>query len=958
MIEKTTLEKKSRKYFDWRPILAFFLTMFSFVLVFMINRITPFGQRDVLTSDLGAQYGPYLMGLRQALLDGQSLLYSPKLGMGANTMGIFAYYLSSPLNILVLFFPASRLQEMITLLIILKLSFCGAFMTFLLDRKFKTKDNMTILFGMMFPFCSFAIIYIFNIMWLDGLALLPLLILLTEQFVENKRKWPALTALLLLLFVSGYYMAYMIGIFSFIYLVSYMGYYGHFSKEKQKEGLKKVGMFILSAVVAGMMSAAILIPAGLNTLGNPDYQVSGGMSMEPEFSWIAVFDQLVEKNVDSLATNPPFIFCGVAALLLCILFFLNPSIKKTLKTAIGSAFGFGLLCFQFPMLNRAWHLFDDPNWFNFRYSYLFSFVMILVAFYSYLNMGTARKKDFFCSFGIVCGISVISQSFGLMGEKGNTFFATLIFSLLVTVLLYGKTLEKWPESIYNLKKFGTVFLAAVIVVEIVVFNPRCFMPKVFSGRSDADNFSEMIADLEELSGKIEDTDWFRTEIHMPWHDLVDSNNLPFYMNRQGISIFASMANKKTDHFLKQLGYCSNYNYFALDHLNVVLPADSVLGIRYIVTTHHDLRDLEYRNNVQEYYLYKNPYAVGAALMAQPGAAGFDGFALEKNEVDKDYFTFQENWITSLSGLDAADIYETFTEEWELFNGQETQIPPTEPLSIGDTIMNTLNSEKINMNNENIRYFLRSNDKAPMVLSTTFKAERSGSVYFVIPYMYIQCNTNVYVNGERVGMEEPSSSYSQILDLGYFDAGEEVKVEIRVKSDVIGFFEPLFAYLNEKAIEPHMAALSTGLESVAVENGHYTVKTSSGEDRLLILTVPYEKGWEATVDGQKVEIQAYQNAFLSIPLSAGSHTVELRFTPPGWKAGLAASALGILLFAALSILILRKKEEKGAAAPSSGDTIEKEESEKKTESAEAGKNAEGAETNKEKNENTMNEEEKK
>ena len=906
MIEKTSIEKKRRIDFDLRPWIAFLLTFVAMAAVFSINMIVPFGERNIFTSDLGAQYGPYLVGFKQAITSGQSLLYSRTLGLGGNTMGVFAYYLSSPLNLIVFLFPTANIQSMVTILIMLKLSFAGAFMTWLLDRKFKSKDKMTVLFGLMYPLCSFAMVFMFNIMWLDGFAILPLLILLTEKFIENRRTWPALTLVLLVLFVSGYYMAYMVGAFSFIYILSVMGYSGCFSKEKEKEGMKTVGLFILSAVTAAMMSACILIPAGLNTIGNPDYTVNdGGLSMNPEFKLVSILDQLVEKKVEDLSINLPQIFCGVTALLLCVLFFFNPKIKKSLKKAVGAAFGFGLLSFQFPLLNRAWHLFDEPNWFNFRYSYVFSFVMILVAFYSYMHMAEAGKKHFFASLGIVCGIAVFSQSFGLMTKKDNTFFATILFSLLICILLYGKTLEKWPDMIYNLKKLGSAFLVCVIVIEIVIFNPRCYLPEIFSGAQDATAFEEMISDLEELSDRIEDRS-YRTEIHYPWHHLVYSNNVPYYLDTQGVSIFASMANKKTNHFLKQLGYRSNYNYFALEHMNTILPADSILGVRYIVSSEHTISELRYKANVDRYYLYENDYALPAAMLARSGAETFDGFRLEKDEQSKDYFAFQEDWISSLSGADASDIYETFTAEWEVINGQKTDIPPEEVITRGDKIDNTLDLEKKDTSAKALTYYLRNNEKAPMVLRTKFKAEKSGAVYFLIPYSYLQVITDIYVNNDLIIDTDSNSYFSQILDLGSFREGETVTVDIRVNDAIFGAFEPIFAYLAPEAMTPHKEALTSGLTGVTVENGHYVVHTDAGEDRFLLITAPYEKGWKAEVDGQETAIVAYQDAFIGIPLTAGAHTVELRFTPPGLKAGLAASATGVLLFIAMSAVMLRKK----------------------------------------------------
>ena len=628
---------------------------------------------------------------------------------------------------------------------------------------------------------------------------------------------------------------------------------------------------------------------------------------------MSIVDQLTEKKVGSLSNNLPYIFCGIAALFLCILFFINPQIKKKLKIAVGTAFGFGILCFHFSPVNLAWHLFDDPNWFNFRYSYLFSFVMILVAYYSYLNMHLARKKHFFTTLGIVAGMAVFSQSFGQMAKEDSTFFATILFAVLICVLLYGKTLNKWPDSITNIKRLDTAFLAAVIVIEIVIFNPRCFMPDVYAGMKDAPDFRSMLSDIETLAGKIEDDDWYRTDLHQTWHYMICDNNLPFYTGKEGMSIFASMANKKSNHFLKQLGYNSNYNYFSLQHENEILPADSILGVRYIITKEENMNELQKTAKVGDFSLYRNDYALSAAFLAEADAGAFDGYALEKDEDKKDYFDFQEKWISSLSGQDASDIYDTWIPAWEVLNGQRTDIPPEDHLMEVDDIENTLNFETKNVKAETLRFYLRNNSKAPMVLRTTFTADRDGAIYFSVPFLHLQCSGDIYINGEVAYELDSSSFYSRIFDLGFFKKGDKITLEIRSDSDIYGSFAPILAYLNPEAMAPHQAALSQGTKSVVVENGHYVIETESDKEKLLLITAPYEKGWKAYVDGVKTEITAYQDALLSIPLSAGSHKIELRFTPPGWNIGLIASAAGLLIFAVTTVLILKKKKEKAEAA---------------------------------------------
>ena len=326
------------------------------------------------------------------------------------------------------------------------------------------------------------------------------------------------------------------------------------------------------------------------------------------------------------------------------------------------------------------------------------------------------------------------------------------------------------------------------------------------------------------------------------------------------------------------------------------------------------------------FLYRNEYALPAAFLAEASAGDFDGFALEKDEDKKDYFDFQEKWISSLSGVDASDIYDTWTPTWEVFNGQKTDVPPEKSIMSADEIDNTLNFETKNLKSESLMYYLRNNDKAPMVLRTVFTADRDGAIYFVIPYLHLQCKADIYVNGKEKYNFDSNSFYTHVRDLGNFKKGEEVTLEIRVTQDVYGSFAPIVAYLKPEAIAPHKEALTKDLKNVVVENGHYEIETASDSDKLLIITAPYEDGWKAYVDGQETKIEAYQDAFISIPLSAGSHKIELRFTPPGWNAGLIATAAGILIFAVMTVVILKKKE-KGQETAVSDDTQMKTEEEK-------------------------------
>jgi uncharacterized membrane protein YfhO len=105
--------------------------------------------------------------------------------MGLNFLGLFAYYLSSPMNLLLFFFPEKNLLDAITLITTLKIAGCGlTFAVFLkthLNKKSRTL--LLLIFSIFYALMSYTIAYSFNIMWLDGILLLPLLCLMIDRLI-------------------------------------------------------------------------------------------------------------------------------------------------------------------------------------------------------------------------------------------------------------------------------------------------------------------------------------------------------------------------------------------------------------------------------------------------------------------------------------------------------------------------------------------------------------------------------------------------------------------------------------------------------------------------------------------------------------------------------------------------------------------------------------------------------
>jgi uncharacterized membrane protein YfhO len=79
------------------------------------------------------------------------------------------------------------------------------------------------------------------------------------------------------------------------------------------------------------------------------------------------------------------------------------------------------------------------------------------------------------------------------------------------------------------------------------------------------------------------------------------------------------------------------------------------------------------------------------------------------------------------------------------------------------------------------------------------------------------------------------------------------------------------------------------------------------DGILMVSIPYEDGWTAYVDGEETTIHCVDYGFCGLELTAGSHEITLRYRAPGLMAGFFLSLMGWCIFVAG--LLLRRRTRK-------------------------------------------------
>ncbi|RHW31372.1 hypothetical protein D1B33_17835 [Lysinibacillus yapensis] len=84
-------------------------------------------------------------------------------------------------------------------------------------------------------------------------------------------------------------------------------------------------------------------------------------------------------------------------------------------------------------------------------------------------------------------------------------------------------------------------------------------------------------------------------------------------------------------------------------------------------------------------------------------------------------------------------------------------------------------------------------------------------------------------------------------------------------------------------------------NVKIKNNHINITLQNkNNDLMMTLPIPYEKGWEAHVNGEKQKVQKVNYSFIGIPIQSGENNIKLIFYPPYFRLSILISGISLLL----------------------------------------------------------------
>lgn len=842
-------------------LLAFFLPAFILEIAYAANGVFPFGNRDILMVDLYHQYAPFISDLQDKLRSFSSLLYSWSGGLGINYLPLYAYYLASPLNLITVLFPKDYLTEAILVLTLLKVGLSGGCFAFYLKDVHGEKSLVTVAFSLLYALSGFVLAFSWNIMWMDAIYLLPLIMLGLVKFLrDGEGIFYCITLAIALL--SNFYMAFFICFFTLLYYPVCLFKYHKLGKPSLL--LKKTVKFVGFSLLSAGLSAVLLLPTFFQlTL------TSAADDIFPKTltNYFDLFDYITRHFTAAaplIREGAPNLYSGIIVLILLPVYFMCRSIPLKEKLWNLAVLMILILSFNMNMLNFIWHGFHYPNQLPHRFSFVYIFLVLSMSYEAFKNLHEFSGKQI----GNIClwvlGVVVISQKFEDLSIGFHTVYVSAIF-----IILYAVALTRGHSNNTRALRKALILVAAVeITTNTIITSVKIGSLEGYSIRDGYASGKETLQIRDEIySIAAEDKGFYRLEVLPP-----KTTNDPALYNYPGLSIFSSTIAEKPVKMLENLGYHSNgINSYIYQGSTAIL--DSLFGIKYLIYRDLNIEEKLYKQTAAtgELTVFTNPYALPLGFQATNELKNF-------NSTGSNPLETQNLLMEAICGV------------------KDLLIPIEQKQGTQDNL---------SFNNQGTKYygFTRTDKNKDSTARIQFEIEEAEQVYLYYKAPYDMKGSGfITVNGKKV---EFNSKHSSIINLGFCEAGTsaELQVNFEKSNAETGSFEIYASSMNLTAFEQAISLIrqkSMTIESFTDTSIRGVVEAES--DGLMVMSIPFDKGWHVKVDGQKVKTQAVEDCLLSFELLKGSHKIQLWFFPEKLFMGVMITLASVIM---LILLFLKK-----------------------------------------------------
>ena len=827
-----------------------------------------------------AYYGEALREFFRNLLAGHPklVMWDMSLGYGADILSTLNYYaIGDPLNLLYGFVSPKNTETMYDFMILLRMYLAG--ITFIMyARKMKKRSYGTGIGALVYVFSGFCFrLGLRHPFFINPMIYFPLLCLGIEKIYQRERPYVFIFAVCVSA-MSNYYFLYMLTIFAVIY--AWIRFYKYTEENKMKNfclTILKFGMYYTLGIA---MAAVILLPSVIGFLGNGRY--GNGVDWKSLIVYPGKYYLLFIENFigyGNMGSNTNAGYLPIVGIVVLFTLFSQRMKHKKYR----AAFIASIIALILPIFGYA---FNGFSYANNRWAFALSFIVALLTAEMYPRLFVMSKRQ---QIGIGAGIiiytvfCIIVNASGeeILKNKGIMAACGLIAVFYILLLIFQRL------GYDTQKRIVRVSMAILLLISVGVHGYYRFDPKGYAYTQEFMDQGQAYRTLKEdnirMLSKVNDPSVYR--VHAEGYRY---KNYGLINHLNTISGYYSITAKCVTDTIKgydTLGMQYADKYKGVDQRLGLL---SLAGVKYITVAHNSqvakdvssMGDVPYgveklrkKGNIT---LYKNKYAL-------PFAYAYDSYMTEQQYE-------QLNGIGKEQAMLAQIILNQHPADKEIQHNEQRNGPDIQTISLPETRISSPKGKKyaditvpVEKDKETYLYFKnlvyhgKKNGDDKFILTG-----RKGTKGILVTQndvqqkIHIQSTFNPYYFGRKdyiVKINHQTSKAKEKVRLNFLSPGEyefdDISLITVPKKDVL-------ARLKERK--------ENSMKQIQYEGNHFRGVYHAKKDQILCVTIPYSKGWKATVNGNRTKIYKANGMFMGIIMKKGTQSVKLDYETPGLKIG--------------------------------------------------------------------------
>ena len=877
--------KEQRKYCYGVYTLMFLLMCIGAFLPFFTEGksfVWGAGVEDGLSQHFSAlaYYGEALREFFRNLLAGHPklVMWDMSLGYGADILSTLNYYaIGDPLNLLYGFVSPKNTETMYDFMILLRMYLAG--ITFIMyARKMKKRSYGTVIGALVYVFSGFCFrLGLRHPFFINPMIYFPLLCLGIEKIYQRERPYVFIFAVCVSA-MSNYYFLYMLTIFAVIY--AWIRFYKYTEENKMKNfclTILKFGMYYTLGIA---MAAVILLPSVIGFLGNGRY--GNGVDWKSLIVYPGKYYLLFIENFigyGNMGSNTNAGYLPIVGIVVLFTLFSQRMKHKKYR----AAFIASIIALILPIFGYA---FNGFSYANNRWAFALSFIVALLTAEMYPRLFVMSKRQ---QIGIGAGIIIYTVFCIIVNASGEEILKNKgIMAACGLIAVFYILLLIFQRLGYDAQK-GTVrvSMAILLLISVGVHGYYRFDPKGYAYTQEFMDQGQAYRTLKEdnirMLSKVNDPSVYR--VHAEGYRY---KNYGLINHLNTISGYYSITAKCVTDTIKgydTLGMQYADKYKGVDQRLGLL---SLAGVKYITVAHNSqvAKDVSSKGDVPyevekqskkgNITLYKNKYAL-------PFAYAYDSYMTEQQYE-------QLNGIGKEQAMLAQIILNQYPADKEIQHNEQRNDPDIQTISLPETRISSPKGKKyaditvpVEKDKETYLYFKnlvyhgKKNGDDNFILTG-----RKGTKGILVTQndvqqkIHIQSTFNPYYFGRKdyiVKINHQTSKAKEKVRLNFLSPGEyefdDISLITVPKKDVL-------ARLKERK--------ENSMKQIQYEGNHFRGVYHAKKDQILCVTIPYSKGWKATVNGNRTKIYKANGMFMGIIMKKGTQSVKLDYETPGLKIG--------------------------------------------------------------------------